>query len=197
MTGLSRFEWSRRPRSSSYICDYLYTQVRPYVDQGLRLRCDNPVWSLLAASRTTDTRFHAHKSHQSQQVAPLRLAESYQVANPPVLKDWGCDWTATTTATTKTLGFERWTEPKTNEPTIHHLPPPHRVLTKARSRPVIAPAWPPGLPEPDPIRHKWQCSRPAPEDHYRIDPKTGQPTVVKRCPSCGGIEKPAPSWRST
>jgi hypothetical protein len=62
---------------------------------------------------------------------------------------------------------------------------------------MTAPAWPPGLPEPDRIVHKWQCSRPALEDYYTTDRKTGQPIVVKRCPSCGAVEKPTPSWRLT
>jgi hypothetical protein len=52
--------------------------------------------------------------------------------------------------------------------------------------------WPPGLPKPDPIRHAWNCTRPPPEDRYRVD-KTGLPVVVKRCPKCGATEKPRPT----
>ena len=58
---------------------------------------------------------------------------------------------------------------------------------------MTAPAWPPGLPEPDRIVHGWHCSRPAPEDHYRLDPKTGQAVILKRCPSCGATERQAPT----
>jgi hypothetical protein len=39
--------------------------------------------------------------------------------------------------------------------------------------------------------HKWQCTRPPLEDHYRRDPKTGEAAVVRRCPSCGAVERPA------
>jgi hypothetical protein len=48
---------------------------------------------------------------------------------------------------------------------------------------TTAAPWPPGLADPDPIRHAWNYSRPAAEDHYRIDPRTGQPVVERRCPS--------------
>ena len=51
----------------------------------------------------------------------------------------------------------------------------------------------PGLPKPDPIRHAWNCSRPPAQDHYRVDKATGQPVVTKRCPNCGGTEKPRPT----
>jgi hypothetical protein len=57
---------------------------------------------------------------------------------------------------------------------------------------MTAPAWPPGLPEDDRIRHGWQCSRPAPEDHYTTD-KAGKPVIVKRCPGCGATERQAPT----
>jgi hypothetical protein len=50
--------------------------------------------------------------------------------------------------------------------------------------------WPPGLPKPDGITHRWSCTRPPPEDHYRLD-KAGQPVVVHRCPSCGATERDA------
>jgi hypothetical protein len=57
---------------------------------------------------------------------------------------------------------------------------------------MIAAPWPPGL-EPDPIRHGWQCSRPAPEDHYVVDRKTGESRVVRRCPSCHAVEPEQPT----
>jgi hypothetical protein len=27
------------------------------------------------------------------------------------------------------------------------------------------------------------------QDHYRTDPKTGESSIVQRCPSCGGVER--------
>lgn len=56
---------------------------------------------------------------------------------------------------------------------------------------MTKPAWPPGLCEPDRIPHSWRCSRPPSEDHYRTDPTTGESSIVQRCPSCGGRERPA------
>jgi hypothetical protein len=53
--------------------------------------------------------------------------------------------------------------------------------------------WPPGLSKPDGITHRWSCTRPPPEDHYRLDKATGLPVVAKRCPSCGATEKPRPT----
>ena len=61
---------------------------------------------------------------------------------------------------------------------------------------MTPPAWPPGLPEPDRIRHRWDCTRPPVEDAYRVD-SAGNPVIRRRCPSCGAVEKPAPSWQST
>ena len=58
---------------------------------------------------------------------------------------------------------------------------------------TTAAPWPPGLPEPDRIPHSWRCTRPPAEDHYRVDKATGQPVVVRRCPSCGAVEKPRPT----
>jgi hypothetical protein len=56
---------------------------------------------------------------------------------------------------------------------------------------TTAAPWPPGLPEPDPIRHAWNCSRPPAQDHYRgTDPTTGKAILERRCPSCGAAEKP-------
>jgi hypothetical protein len=49
--------------------------------------------------------------------------------------------------------------------------------------------WPPGLPEPDRITHRWRCTRPPAEDRYVHDPKTGEPRIARRCPSCGAVEK--------
>jgi hypothetical protein len=61
---------------------------------------------------------------------------------------------------------------------------------------MTAPAWPPGLREPDRIDHRWSCSRPPPEDHYTTD-KTGQPVIVKRCPGCGAVEPTTTPRRPT
>jgi hypothetical protein len=50
--------------------------------------------------------------------------------------------------------------------------------------------WPPGLPKSDGITHRWSCTRPPAEDYYRVDPATGLPVIVRRCPSsCGATEK--------
>ena len=40
----------------------------------------------------------------------------------------------------------------------------------------------------DRIVHKWSCIRPPAEDYYRTDPRTGQPVIVKRRPSCGAVQ---------
>jgi hypothetical protein len=55
---------------------------------------------------------------------------------------------------------------------------------------MTAPAWPPGLPEPDRIAHRWSCSRPPAEDAYRVG-QTGQLVIVRRCPACGRVERGA------
>jgi hypothetical protein len=43
------------------------------------------------------------------------------------------------------------------------------------------------------VTHGWACSRPPLEDRYVHDPKTGEPRVERRCPSCGAVEQPAQS----
>jgi hypothetical protein len=40
--------------------------------------------------------------------------------------------------------------------------------------------------------HRWSCTLPPAEDFYRLDPKTGESVVVKRCPPCHAVEQ-APS----
>jgi hypothetical protein len=45
------------------------------------------------------------------------------------------------------------------------------------------------MPDPDPIRHAWNCSRPPAQDHYRTDPTTSESSIVQRCPSCGAVER--------
>ena len=51
--------------------------------------------------------------------------------------------------------------------------------------------WPPR--PADRIVHRWSCTHPPAEDFYRLDPKTGQALIVKRCPSCGATERQAPT----
>jgi hypothetical protein len=46
--------------------------------------------------------------------------------------------------------------------------------------------WPPR--PTDRIVHKWSCCHPPGED-YVIRDKDGKPLVVKRCPSCGAVER--------
>jgi hypothetical protein len=58
---------------------------------------------------------------------------------------------------------------------------------------MTAPAWPPGLTPADRIPHSWRCSRPPAEDYLVTDPKTGESRVIKRCPSCGAVER-GPMW---
>jgi hypothetical protein len=52
---------------------------------------------------------------------------------------------------------------------------------------MTAPAWPPGLREPDRIKHGWACTRPPAEDFYRVTPD-GRSEIIRRCPGCGRTE---------
>jgi hypothetical protein len=57
---------------------------------------------------------------------------------------------------------------------------------------TTAAPWPPNMPEPDPVPHSWRCTRPPLEDHI-VTGKDGRQQVIRRCPSCGGRERPARS----
>jgi hypothetical protein len=87
--------------------------------------------------------------------------------------------------------FQQQTRPTPRLPRLRladrHRRPRSQLL---RGETMTAPAWPPGLRPPDNVTHSWRCSRPLLEDRYLADPKTGEPRVEKRCPSCGGVERP-------